>query len=111
MVYVRGEDNSMAGALSRYPTTDVYSEDIAEKKAQHPHVNFVKDSLVVLNRVNQTTSPLTAITCLSQATAHNKERTRVRCSIDDETITKYEKVTMQIVGALSSFQLLKACLS
>ena len=63
LVYVKGEDNSMADALSRYPTTDVYSENVVEMNAQHPHINFDKNKLVILNK--QRTSPLTAIGFLS----------------------------------------------
>jgi hypothetical protein len=39
-VYVKGEDNSMADALSRYPSNEVHSEDIAEVRALHPHIGF-----------------------------------------------------------------------
>jgi hypothetical protein len=83
-IYIKGKDNTMADALSRYPTTEVCSEVIAEKVAQHPHIGFDKDSLVVLNR-EQKHTPLTAIASLSQV---NPQRHKLEFSIDEDTVTK-----------------------
>jgi hypothetical protein len=43
-VYVRGQDNTMADALSRYPNTEVSETILAENVAQHPHINFNKET-------------------------------------------------------------------
>ena len=111
LVYVKGEDNSMADALSRYPITEVYNEDIAEINAQHPHVNFDKTKLVVLDRSKQKTSPLTAIGCLSQAHPIAVLQTNKQEFVLPLTMTllsRYGMDTKLIHGATNSYQHPKA---
>ena len=80
-VYIRGEDNTIADMLSRYPQTS--SEDTAQSSSQHPHINLKKENLVVLNR--STSTPLSAIAALTDNTI---QRTKIEFSIDDHTISK-----------------------
>ena len=85
IVYVKGADNTMADALSRYPTTEVHSEELAQLNAQHPYITSDKQKLVILNRAQQKTSPLTAIASLSQDIP---QKTILCFAINDDTITK-----------------------
>ena len=87
-VYVRGEDNTMADALSRYPTIEVSHVTIAEQMAQHPHINFDKNNIAILNRANDQATPLTSIASL---TATNPQKTKIHFSIDDDTISQLRK--------------------
>jgi hypothetical protein len=83
----------MCDILSHYPTTDVYSDSIAEINAQHLHINFDKDKLVILNCAHQTLSSLTSIVFLSQGNENiplhnNDQKTKLHFSIDNDTITR-----------------------
>ena len=80
-IYVRGEDNTIADALSRYPHTT--SENVAQSSSQHPHINFNKENLVVLKR--SSISPLSSIAALTDSTV---QRTKIEFAIDDHTISK-----------------------
>jgi hypothetical protein len=85
-IYVKGQDNTMADALSRYPTTQTPCDIFAQQNAQHPHINFNKNSIVLLNRPD---SPLSAITALSTAPI-NPPLTKLQFSIDDNVVSKLQ---------------------
>ena len=84
-VYVKGEDNTMADALSRYPTSHTSSDLIAQNNAQHPHIGFKKDNIFLLHRSTTIPTPFTAIAALTDI---NPQKTKLEFSIDDDTITK-----------------------
>ena len=84
-VYVRGEDNTMADALSRYPSTRTTCNIIAQHNAQHPHIEFNENAIVVLDRTLPTSTPLTSIAALTET---NPQKTKVEFSIDDSIVTK-----------------------
>src|SRR6202522_1105084 len=73
-VYVRGEDNTMADALSRYPSTRTTCNIIAQHNAQHPHIEFNENAIVVLDRTLPTSTPLTSIAALTET---NPQKTKV----------------------------------
>jgi RNase H-like domain found in reverse transcriptase/Integrase zinc binding domain/Reverse transcriptase (RNA-dependent DNA polymerase) len=87
-VYIKGDDNSIADALSRYPINEVHSEHVAENAAQHPHRPLKKNNITILNRSQQKYSPLTSVAALSQA---NPQQTKLEFSIDDDTINKIKQ--------------------
>ena len=66
----------------------MYSENVAEISAQHPHISFQMDNVVILNRTQQNTSPLTSVAALSQI---NPQQTNTQFAVDDETINKIKK--------------------
>ena len=84
-VYVKGQDNTMADALSRYPLKNTSSDIIAQDNAFHPHMNSNKDVPVVLDRSTPSFTPLTAIAALTDI---NPQPTRLDFSIDDDLVTK-----------------------
>src|ERR1700678_115308 len=84
-VYVKGEDNTMADTLSRYPSTHTTCNIIAQHNAQHPHIGFNKNAIVVLDRAPPTPTPLTSIAALAKT---NPQKTKIEFSIDDDTVTK-----------------------
>jgi RNase H-like domain found in reverse transcriptase/Integrase zinc binding domain len=84
-VYVKGEDNTMADALSRYPTSHTSSNLIAQNNAHHPHIGFKKENIFLLHRSTTTPTPLTAIAALTDI---NPQKTKLEFSIDDDTVTK-----------------------
>jgi hypothetical protein len=84
-IYVKGEDNTMADALSRYPSTLTTSHSIAHHNAQHPHIGFNKDSVVILDRSQPLPTPLTSIAALTQV---NPKSTKLEFSIDDNIVSK-----------------------
>ena len=84
-VYVRGTDNTMADALSRYPETVVKNNDTAEQAAQHPHVGFTDKSIVILHRPKVLSTPLT---CVAALTNVNPQQTKISFSIDEDTVCK-----------------------
>ena len=86
-VYVRGQDNTMADALSRYPSTEVDSELLAESVAQHPHVAFIKDNVVTLNHSHHAITPLTSIAALSEAQPQTP-LLKIEFSIDDDMVSR-----------------------
>ena len=75
----------MADALSRYPSTQTCSESVAEHHANHPHIGFKENSVFILNRSSSPSSPLTSIASLTDA---NNVYTKLKFSIDSDTITK-----------------------
>ena len=83
-VYVRGQDNTMADALSRYPTQNTSSDSIAQHKAQHPHIGFNHKNIVLLDRTSSDFSPLTSISALTDS---NIQQHKLEFSIDDQTIS------------------------
>ena len=87
-VYVKGEDNSMADALSRYPTTQTTSNTFAQHNAQHPYITFDKNNILVLNKTKAMPTPLTAIAALTEI---NPQKTKLEFSIDDDLIKKLRK--------------------
>jgi hypothetical protein len=84
-VYVKGEDNTMADALSRYPSTHTSSHSIAQHNAQHPHIGFNRDSIVILDRSQTADTPLTSIAALTDT---NPQSSKLQFAIDDNIITK-----------------------
>ena len=84
-VYIRGSDNTMADALSRYPSALVSNTETAEKRAQHPHVGFNKESVVVLARPKLLSTPLTSVAAL---TVVNPQQVKLNFSIDEDTVSK-----------------------
>src|SRR6202522_3790395 len=73
-VYVKGEDNTMRSALSRYPSTRTTCNIIAQHNAQHPHIEFNENAIVVLDRTLPTSTPLTSIAALTET---NPQKTKV----------------------------------
>ena len=51
----------MVDALSRYPTTIVNNNETAKQEAQHPHVGFAKESVIILHRPKLLSTPLTSV--------------------------------------------------
>ena len=84
-VYVKGQDNTMADALSRYPISHTDCEQIAQHNAHHPYINFNSDNLLILNRTKNVPTPLTAIAALSNI---NPQKTKLEFSIDDDLVKK-----------------------
>ena len=87
-IYVRGQDNTMADALSRYPSTDTPSDSVARLNAHHPHIGFNDDHIVILNRSSTNTSPLISISSLTDC---NQPLNKLEFSIDDNTVTKLKE--------------------
>ena len=83
-VYVQGQDNTMADALSRYPSTTTSCNKIAQIAAQHPHISFNKENIVILNHSIKTNTPLTSIATLTDA---HSDKLHIEFSIDDNTVT------------------------
>ena len=65
LVYVKGQDNTMANALSRYPSHHTCSDTSAKMSTQHPHTGFNKDNIIILDCSNISTTPLTSIAALT----------------------------------------------
>ena len=63
-VYVRGQDNTMADALSRYPSNSTSSDSSAQLNAHHPYIAFDKTKIVLLDRAHQNINPLNSIVAL-----------------------------------------------
>ena len=84
-VYVKGQDNTVADALSRYPKTQTDCNQIAQHNAQHPYISFNKDNIVILNRTKIVPTPLTAIASLTNI---NPQKTRLDFQIDDNLVKK-----------------------
>ena len=84
-IYVKGQDNTMADALSRYPTTPTSCHKIAQHNAQHPYITFDKDNILILNREKVIPTPLTAIAALTEI---NPQKTKLEFSIDDDLVKK-----------------------
>ncbi|PPR02502.1 hypothetical protein CVT24_001968 [Panaeolus cyanescens] len=93
-VYVKGEDNSVADALSRYPSTLVTGTADAEDSSVHPY-NDSKPSILTLLQKPTHANPLqsiNALTSLQESTpataqiAINKSKSTL--SIDDDFIAK-----------------------
>ena len=84
-LYVKGQDNTMADALSRYPTTPTSCHKIAQHNAQHPYITFDKDNILILNREKVIPTPLTAIVALTEI---NLQKTKLEFSIDDDLVKK-----------------------
>jgi hypothetical protein len=78
----------MADALSRYPTSTVTCDSVAEQMAHHPHMNSHILNIPILDRTKSQTTPLTAIASLTSAQPQN---TKLSFSIDDNTITQIRK--------------------
>lgn len=73
-VYVKGPDNTVADALSRYPNNFETSSEDTEKKALHPYCTNGDGIplITILNKENcETITPLDCVAAL--ATAPNKE--------------------------------------
>ena len=84
-IYVRGQDNTIADALSRYLTTQTSCDIVAQYKAQHPHGDFNENKIVILDRRHLSPTPLTAIAAL---TTTNPQRSKIEFSIDEEVVSK-----------------------
>jgi hypothetical protein len=84
-VYVRGSDNTMADALSRYPSTTVNESPLAENAARHPHFPETSDNPVILLQHNTAPSPLSSIAFLTNA---NPEPVKLNIMIDNEIVSK-----------------------
>ena len=84
-IHIRGQNNTMADALSRYPSTQTCSNSVAEHHANHPHIGFKENDIIILDRSSSTSSLLTSIASLTDA---NNFHTKLEFSIDTDTITK-----------------------
>jgi hypothetical protein len=73
-VYVKGQDNTMADALSRYPTSSTASDIFAQSTAQHPHIEFNNKNIVILD---QTLSDSTPLSCIASLTDANPKQTKI----------------------------------
>lgn len=80
-VYVKGEHNMVADALSRYPSTQTSSDTVAQQSVQHPHIGFDPSSIIILNCPKS--SPLT---CVAALTDTNPQLTKLEFSINDDMI-------------------------
>jgi hypothetical protein len=77
LIYVKGQNNTMADALSCYPTLDTQCDVTAEKTAQHPHIksNSNNNHNTILNRSLTLHTPLTSIAALTNINPQkNKNR-------------------------------------
>ena len=51
-IYICGQDNTMADALSHYPSTQTCSESVTERHANHPHIGFDEHQVFILDLFN-----------------------------------------------------------
>ena len=86
-VYVKGQDNTMADALSRYPSTQTTSDIKAQTLAHHPSFNFDYNKIILLNREKSSSTPLTSIASLSSSEP-TVPKTITTFTIDDDTVNK-----------------------
>ena len=82
-IYVKGDDNTLADTLSRYPSTLTNSTDTAQTGAQHPHIAFDRNKIFVLNRSKADNTPLTSIASLVSV---NPAKTKISLSYDEDTL-------------------------
>ena len=97
-VYFKGQDNSMAKTLSRYPTSYTPDDHNAQNHAIHPHTNPIDNSFTILNRNTPIPTPLTSIAALTDVNPH---LTKIEFSIDDDTVKNFVMATFRIFGALN----------
>ncbi|KAJ3495874.1 hypothetical protein NLJ89_g10566 [Agrocybe chaxingu] len=93
-VYVKGEDNSVADALSRFPLSFVPSPETAEQAAGHPYNDPRAESTTVLvhNKVAQT--PLATIGALTSLVGTDKAKPtemRTSISLDPDMVDRLRK--------------------
>ena len=81
-VYVKGSDNSVADALSRYPQTLVSSCSDAESSASHPYHTSSSSHFNILLHPSPSSSPLATIAALVDANV--QKRVHSAASIDDK---------------------------
>ena len=86
-VYVKGSDNSVADALSRYPQTDVSRSDIAESSASHPYNSSETSTYNILVHPTPQYTPLATIAALVDSASNSQTATLTTISIDDKLIT------------------------
>ena len=88
-VYVKGSDNTVADALSRYPSSTVSSPKYAEASAIHPYNNTPTHSHNFLQHIDPPNSPLSMIAAL----VDTKFPTVVRASlaIDDKLVNDIQQ--------------------
>ena len=73
-VYVKGSDNSVADALSRYPQTLVSSCSDAESSASHPYHTSSSSPFNILLHPSPSSSPLATIAALVDANVQKKKK-------------------------------------
>ena len=83
-VYVKGSDNSVADALSRYPQTIVSSCSDAESSASHPYHSSSSPHYNILVHPSPQSSPLATIAALVDANVQKTVHSAV--TIDDKFI-------------------------
>ena len=105
-VYVKGEDNTMADALSCYPSLSTPSDINAQENAHHLHLGPFNNPFSILDRSNMTPTPLMSITVLTDT---NPQHTKIQFSIDDDTISKLHSGYEKMPGAKNFSPLLVAC--
>ena len=84
-IYVKGKDNTMADALSRYPTKETTCEKSAQYNAHHPYIPFNENTILVLKRDTSIPNPLTSIAALTNV---NPPITKLEFAIDDNLVKK-----------------------
>ena len=83
-VYVKGSDNTVADALSRYPQVIVSSSNEAESSALHPYTTSEKSSHNVLVHPSPQNSPLATIAALVDTNVPHSTHTSL--NIDDKLV-------------------------
>lgn len=90
-VYVKGEDNTVADALSRFPHAKIASLEIAEASASHPY-HFCPDEEIVIASIMPGAGVFACVTALS-----NNEFQRL-----DTKITLDPKLVSEVVAGYTS---------
>jgi hypothetical protein len=85
-VYVKGADNTVADALSRYPVNLVSNPEIAEVNAKRPFTLYENAQPTVLDHPSPTHSPLSMIAALVDS--HTPNTTRSSIIFDPEIMKK-----------------------
>ena len=92
-VYVKGCDNSVADALSRYPTTPVSNPTDAETTAIHPYnsLNTIRPVFNILHHRNPYDSPLSMIAALVDTEIPTSKSVRSTLSVDINLINNIQE--------------------
>ena len=85
-VYIKGEDNTVADALSRFPSLPCASSDTAEASACHPYNSSCPENPVFT--CSNLDNPMTAIASLTIRLPAPKAPTRSTITIDESLVDK-----------------------
>lgn len=99
-VYVKGQDNTMADALSRYLFSHTSSDTSAEMNAHHSHTDFDKKNIFILNHSSLTPTSLMSIAALTQV---NPQRTKLESLLTTKLYQNFVLATSPTLGAKNSY--------